>query len=592
MFKAIIGNPDAMASEIASLWDTWKTAKNAREAEIAEVHQYLYATSTETTGNKDNGHNHTTHRPKLTQIYDNLLANYVSGLIPHDNFFRFDAEDDKSLDKDTKAKIEAYLRTKHRQMPNKFRGQVKTLVSDWLDGDCFAQVYYQNSTHTTSDGEVHQGYQGPVIRRIRMADIVFNPLAESFAASPKIIRTVKTLGSLARDIEESPEQAYQAEVFEKLVRDRQAAKEAKPKDVNQAVQLELDGFGSYDTYIRGNHVEILEFYGDIFDLDSGKLLKNYCITVVDRRYVARQAPVDTYNGLPMIFHARYRERKTSGYGMGALENLLGMQYYINHLENARADAFDEMLLPDRVIAGIVDETVDEKGSKLYYVDTSGDVKNLAPDATVLNADFKIEQTEKKMELYAGAPSEGIGVRTPGEKTKFEVGTLETNRSRFFQHNMQEFESAILEDIINAEAQLARKYLAQTKDTIRLDDETTGAKIFQEVSAADLQATGKLVPTGARHYAKQAQLAQNLLQFQQGVLSTDAELRQHFPSVRLAQIWEEFMEFESYGIMQPYGRIPEQMEAQRLMGAAQRQLEDEDAIDLEEGESEDVAEVPA
>jgi hypothetical protein len=252
-----------------------------------------------------------------------------------------------------------------------------------------------------------------------------------------------------------------------------------------------------------------------------------------------------------------------------------------------------MLVPDRVIKGLVEEVAGENGEITYHVDAQGDVKNLAPDATVLNADFKVRETEEKMERYAGAPSEGVGIRSPGEKTKFEVGTLETNRGRFFQHNMSEFESEILEDIINAEAYISRKYLAESQDTIRIDDETTGAKIFEKVTGADIYGNGKLLPTGARHFAKQVQLTQNLLQFQSQVLAADPDMKLHFPSIKLAKIWEQVMEFERYGIMEPYGRIPEQLQAQRLMASAQRSLQEENQVDLTEGDEvdESVAEVP-
>lgn len=596
LFKSTIGDPDAMATEITGMWESWKGAMLVRRAIVAEVHQYLSATSTDETGNKENGHNHTTHRPKLTQIKDNLMANYMSGLIPNDSFFRFDAEDEQSITIEKKENLEAYLRTKHRQMPGKFKGRIKALVSDWIDGDCFAQVSYVTETHVDPvTQEKLVGYQGPVVDRINPNDIVFNPAATSFRKTPKIIRSVKTLGELKRDIEENPELAYQQEVFDKLIHNRTASKVdgLKEKDINEAVQLTYDGFGSYAEYIRGTEVEILDFYGDIFDLDSGTLYKNYCITVIDRMYVARQQPVDTFDGHPMIFHAGYRQRANNIWSMGALENLLGMQYYINHLENAKADAFDDMLVPDRVISGFVEEEIGENGEKTYHVDGNGSVHNLSPDASVLHADFKIAEIEEKMDRFAGAPSEGVGIRSPGEKTKFEVSTLENNRGRFFTYNMEEFETAILEDIINAEVYLGRKYLASTKDTIRIDDETTGAKVFKDISRADIMGNGKLLPTGARHFTRLAQLSQNLLQFQQTILAADPEMAQHFPSVKLARLWEELLEFERYGLVQPYGRIPEQMQAARLSQAAERQLTDEDQVDLEdEGDTGDTfTEVP-
>jgi hypothetical protein len=582
LFKSTIGDPDMMASEISGMWESWKGAKQIREAIIAEVHQYLAATSTDETENEANGHNHTTHRPKLTQIYDNLMANYMSGLIPNESFFRFDAEDEQSLSIETKNNVEAYLRTKHRQVPGKFKGRIKDLVADWLDGDCFAQVSYSSQSHVDpKTQEQLSGYQGPVVNRISPTNIVFNPLASSFRSTPKIIRSVKTLGELARDIEENPELGYQKETFDKIITNRSASRGVKEKDLNEAVQLTYDGFGSYAQYIRGNEVEILEFYGDIFNVDTGELLKNYCVTVFDRMYIARQQPTDTYDGHPAIFHASYRRRHNNIWGMGAIENLVGMQYYINHLENAKADAFDDMLMPDRVIAGFVDEEIGEDGQITYHVDGNGSVSNLAPDATVLNADFKINEMEAKMDRYAGAPSEGVGIRSPGEKTKFEVSTLENNRGRFFQYNMEEFETAILEDIINAEVYMARKYLAENKDTIRFDDDATGAKVFKEITRSDIMGNGKLLPTGARHFARQAQLSQNLLQFQSNILAADPSMAQHFPTEKLARLWEELLEFERYGLVVPYGRIPEQLQAQRLMQAADRSLQDEEAVDLED-----------
>lgn len=595
LFASTIGDPDMMATEIASTWDTWKGAKNKREEIKAEVISYLHAIDTKTTENDANEHNHTTHRPKLTQIYDNLMANYMMGLIPSDSFFQFEGEDEKSVDKQLKSYIEAYLRTKHRQMPGggKFRGRIKELIADWLMGDCFARVSYITKSHQNpKTGEELPGYQGPVVYRINPNDIVFNPLAVSFKQSPKIIRSVKTLGELARDIEEHPEFNYQEEAFDKLLRDRNTAKEAKDKDMNEVVQLQYDGFGSYSDYIKGNEVEILEFYGDIYDTDNNKLLKNYCVTVFDRRYVARAEPTDTYDGYPAIFHAGYRKLYNNLYHMGALENLLGMQYYINHLENAKADAFDDMLMPDRVIAGFIEEEEGEKGEITYYVDANGSVQNLAPDAQVLHADFKIAEIEDKMERYAGAPSEGVGIRSPGEKTKFEVGVLEGNRGRFFQHNMSSFEEDILEDIINAEVQLAREYLGSTRDTIRIDDETTGAKLFKNINKHQISGNGKLLPIGARHHARQSQLSQNLLQFQQAVLTADQDMIQHFSSIKLARLWEELLEFERYGLVEPFSRIPEQLQAQRLLMSAQRTLQEEGMVDLTEDEEfpeEDVAE---
>lgn len=588
LFTQKIQNRDLLAAEISSMWERWESAKHVREQIIDEVDQYLYATSTENTENDKNDHSHTTHRPKLTQIYDNLKANYVQGLMPNERWFQFEGEDEKGVSKDVKDSIEAYLRTKHRQ--SGFRADVVELVDDWLMGDAFAQVVYVNEKHRLPDtDEEVQGYVGPKVLRISPRDIVFNPMARSFKRSPKIVRSIKTIGEAARDVEERPDSQYIREAWDEVMELRSTARGMKHEDIDKAAQMQLDGFGDYSNYITGENVEFLEFYGDIYDLDKRRLMKNHMITVIDRLKVLRSQPVDTWNGNPLIFHARYRKRRNNLWGMGALENLLGMQYYINHLENAKADAFDDMLVPDRVVAGDVDEVLGEKGEITYYVPVNGDVKNLAPDSTVLNADFKINEIEEKMEAYAGAPREAIGVRTPGEKTKFEVAELANARGRFFQHNMSEFESDMLEDIINAEVFLARKYLANRKERIKVDDDSTGAKLFQQLGKEDLTANGKLIPKGASHFSRKQQLAQNLIQLQSQILATDQEMAQHYPSLKLARLWEEILEFEEFNIVQPFGRVPEQMQLARLQQAAQSTLQQEGMVDLED-EGDEVSDV--
>lgn len=573
------GEPDLMAKTVASMWSEWSTAMQVRKQIVQTVVEYLFATSTETTQNDANNFNHTTHRPKLTEIWDNLKANYAQTLMPNDNWFRFEGSDETSVKKEVKRDSEAYLRTKHRQ--NGLKGVVRELIDDWLYGDCFPQVVWVNQSHEMPDGEIAEGYTGPQVLRINPWDIAFNPMARSFARTPKIVRSLKTLGEAARDIEERPDLKYQQEVWNKIVAERHIARGMKTEEIDKFRQFELDGFGSYSQYIKGDYVEFLDFYGDLYDVESMTLYKNRVITVVDRTYVIRNEPVDTWDGNPLIFHASYRKRNNSLWGMGAFENLLGMQYYIDHLENAKADALDDMLVPDRVVIGDVDEEItDDKGAVTYYVATGGDVKDLVPDTTILSADLKINELERAMERFAGAPEQGIGIRSPGEKTKFEVGVLENNRGRLYEHNAARFEEDVMEKILNGELYLAKTHLEP--DTIEFTDETTGAKAFKKLTRKDVTVNGKMVPLGARHYTRFAQLSQNLLQFQTQVLAGDKEVAQHFPSLKLAQVWEELLEFEPYHLVQPYGRIPEQLMAARRQQVAQTKLQEEANVPVTEG----------
>ena len=97
-----------------------------------------------------------------------------------------------------------------------------------------------------------------------------------------------------------------------------------------------------------------------------------------------------------------------------------MQYRIDLLENKRADVYDYISNPILKTKG--DVSVPERlgpGSEINC-DINADASFMSPDATILTADTYINLYEQKMDLYAGAPREAIGFRTPGEKTAFEV----------------------------------------------------------------------------------------------------------------------------------------------------------------------------
>ena len=77
--------PDGMAKEISSLYHRWDADKQVVKKRWAETIEYVYATSTLETTNAQNPWSHSTHVPKITQIHDNLMANYMSALFPsHD----------------------------------------------------------------------------------------------------------------------------------------------------------------------------------------------------------------------------------------------------------------------------------------------------------------------------------------------------------------------------------------------------------------------------------------------------------------------------------------------------------------------------
>lgn len=579
----VLGAPEhVLAGEITSLWEEWRSAAREAYERWKETTKYVYATSTKETTNSSNDHLHSTHIPVITQIKDNLEANYVEALFPSDDWFIFKGYDLESTFTEKRRVVEAYLKTKHDL--SDFSITVQKLVSDWvLYGNCFAGVSYIQQQHEF-EGQNPFGYVGPKLYRISPFDVVFNPLATSFEDSPKVIRSLKSLAELSRDAQENPSLGYSQDIIDLVVDARKATSVYKDSDLDRAFNTSFEGFGSPAQYYKSGKVEVLEFYGDIWDSVENKFLKNHVITVVDRRWVVRSQPLDTWTGRPHIYHCGWRVRPDNIWAMGPLDNLVGMQYMINHLENARADAFDLMLNPDRVFQGTVENIEQINGALHYFVSEQGNVRNLMPDTTVLNADFQIQNKQAQMELAAGAPREAAGFRTPGEKTAFEVSQLMNAASRIFQHKINYFSREFLERILEAEIEVARRNL-DTVDVIEIVEDELGISEFLTVTKEDITANGRLRAIGARHYARNNQLAANLGQFSQQ-LAQDPLMQQHFPSERLAKAFENVLGFGNLDLVQPYGRVAEQLEVQRLSQVAQQMAQEEAMTPVDEGIEDD------
>ena len=581
ILNAVLANSHSLATHIGNLWSTWDTKRKPWKDRVADTIRYVFAESTRTTDNGGN-FNNSTHRPKITQIYENLVANYASGLIPSKRFMKFENDTQEGYENKTqRTKLLAYLITKHRLA--KFTDTMWDLIDDWvLYGNAFCFVYYTEEKPSEDNpwGQYELNYKGPKVERISPMDIVFNPVASSFQKSPKIVRRLTSLGELIRQAEDNPDDHWKLDIVEELKNQRTTMMGVSREDFTKTVQLQIDGFGSSADYFQSDVVEILELYGDIYDMDTQTLKRDRVITVADRRLVIRDEALKNWTGKPRLHHAGWRKRKDNLWAMGPLENLVGLQYRLNHLENARADAFDDMIYGDLVLKGDVQISSNPDGSKEYQISEGGDVHRLAPDTTILNAQLEIREIEAAMELYAGSPREAAGFRTPGEKTKFEVATLSNAASRIFQHKMTRFEVTMVEEILNSELMVAKEGMTGT-DTAAMKTGEDGLQEYFQVSKQDLLVNGRVVPIGARHFARQQQLAQDLKDFQ-AVLSMDKELQQHFSSVKMGALWESVLDFEEYHAYQAYARIDEQTEMARRTQAAQQTLQNEskvpDAVD--------------
>jgi len=146
-------------------------------------------------------------------------------------------------------------------------------------------------------------------------------------------------------------------------------------------------------------------------------------------------------------------------------------------------------------------------------------------------------------------------------------------NRVFEYQTNIF-SEFLEQVINAELEAAKQNLTGS-DLVSILNKDYGVEQFIKITREDLRSNGKVVPIGARDAARKSRLTQQLNMFYQTGMQ-DPEVMQHFPAKRVAEMWAELLDFES--LYEPYGRIPERLEAQRLNMAAQDMMQEEAMID--------------
>ena len=558
---------DGLAAQLSNQYHDWHQSRKTWEQEKVELRQYVFATDTTKTSNSTLPWKNTTTRPKLCQIRDNLHANYMAALFPNDNWLEWEAGSNDAAIKEKADKIKFYMRNKTSQ--NEFKHTVSQLVYDYIDyGNAFGDVVFEDSQVKDKEGEIIQGYIGPRLVRISPLDIVIDPTASHFSKTPKITRTLLTLGEVKKQSKKYPEMAYQEEILEKVFDVRHQMAKFDSTDINKGAGFEVDGFGDMNAYYRSGYVELLIFEGDLYDIDTNTLYENHRITIVDRSYILANTPIDTWTGQSTKNHVAWRLRPDNIYGMGPLDNLVGMQYRIDHLENIKADVFDLIAYPPLKIKGYV-EDFDWGPMEEMVMDVDADVEMLRPDTTALNADTQIAILEQAMEEMAGAPKQAMGIRTPGEKTAYEVQSLENAAGRIFQAKIQYFEEQFFEPLLNSMLEVGRRNL-NTAEVLRVVDNTFGAEDFIDITREDITARGKLRPKGARHFAARAQFVQEVTQMMQ-TIGQDPAVSVHISGKKIARLFEDKLGLKEHELVSDNIRVLEQLETQQVMEAGQEEI---------------------
>ncbi len=563
--------PDMLATRITERWIEWDTLRQNAKVDWEEVRRYVYATDTTQTTNAQLPWKNKTTVPKLCQIRDNLFANYTATLFPstqRNKWLAWQADEKNSASVDKRDAILNRMQWIIGQ--RSFKQELYKCIMDYIDtGNPFATIEFMDERVEQSNG-IKVGYVGPVIKRINPLDIVFNPTAENFENSPKIVRSIISLGELREYLQrlsnDENRNAYE-ELYNYLRNIRFHARTFQGDWQQRDRLYAMDGFTSYRSYLLADFVEVLTFFGDWYDQINDHFEKNRVITCIDRHKLIENRPGSSYFAKPPIYSVPWRKRQDNLWGQGPLANLIGMQYRMDHVENMKADVFDLITYPVQKVKGFVEDFVWRPGEKIFIGD-EGDVEMHIPPHNVLQANLEIQNLERLMEEMAGAPREAMGFRTPGEKTKYEVQRLENASARIYNNKITQFEEEFLEPLLNAMLELDRRTMTGVQ-TIPVFDDQFKITTYQELTVDDITGVGRIKPIAARHFAEQADLVQNITSLTGSNLWPT--IQPHFSGVRLAQVFEKALNIEDYNIVMPFVALSEQAEAQKFTNALEEQV---------------------
>ena len=557
-------SPHQQAVKIADYWSSWNNLRERQRERWREIDSYIHATSTQDLM-EQSAWDHTTHIPIVAEIYEDLVAIMNDTVIPHEDWLGWRPYDRSANSAQKRTAVLSYIKNRHEL--NGFNSTINHLLSDF--------VRYGNSFVLTVPQVNADGYVGPKPLRISPYDIVFNPTATDFENSPKIIRQIMDLGQFKMFCEEQGD-VIDKEVMQRVLDRRGGYAGVDSAELDKNTQYLPDGFGSVSSYFfESGMIELLWFYGDIYDQTSQELHRGRKIVVVDRTSILLDVEEHA-----RIRHARYRPRPDNLWAQGALDNIVGMNYQVNHRENSKSDAIDRFIHPDRLFVGDVEEIWDETtGQYKYLAPENGMVRDLSPDSSVLAFNSEIDLLTLRARSAARLPLQLAGFRTPGEKTAFEVQSLNEGAFRGFINKAEQFEIELLEPMVRDEIEVGRDNLTSALQVATSDEE--GFITMMTITQEDLKSNGVLVPYGARRFKRELQQMNMLYQLSNSQLGQ--YIGQHINTFNLAKVVERLGGFEQFVFIDKFAAIEEQREAQQLQATAeemtlqdlqQRQMQDE------------------
>lgn len=584
-------NPDNLATNIADKMVLWSNGRRRWEENCEETMQYLYATSTQDIMELSRTWDNTTHLPKLTQVRDLLLTLYHDAIFSLPDYVEWEAYSRDTLVDPVRSSLQNFVRQMLDQ--SNFKDSIDSLLEDYIDyGNAFAMPVYCRDIHYNADKTQTLIYEGPKLIRINPMDLYFDPTVADFSKAPKIIRSIVSIGELKAMTEDMPEDETFKKAFDRAIKQRlDIRREIAGVGTERLKDQELmiAGFSSLSSYYNSDTVELLTFYGDLYDMENDKMYRNYKMVVMDRSVLLSKEPIIDLGVGCNIIKCGWRDRKDTAWSMSPLDNIKGMQYMIDFLENKRADVFNFISNPNIVTIGDVEMPESNAPGTEYHCDAGSAVQFLRPDATALQADTYIDKYMYLMEEMAGAPREAAGFRSPGEKTAFEVAQLNTAASRVFAKQTRKFEREMLEPAINLMLQLFLRKASGKTIKLRVVNPNTGAVSFENLEVDSLNGNGRFHAIGSETYTEKERMAQTLMQLGNTAIYADELVRNQFSAKKIAEILAYTTGIDKFdGILKNNARVYEGLEMAQAQEYAQQEMDEQQARGLQQA-NEEVAE---
>lgn len=555
---------ESLAAQVSGFYDFGQNQRINQVAGWDETRNYVFATDTRHTSGKDNPWKNKTTRPKLTWLYDKALTTYVRKLLPNDRFFRWRASPRQGGQEKAKV-IEHWMEHKLRHQLVQFRATISKCLGDWLlTGNAFAGVeYIKRFQNDLVSGEEKLVFKGARPFRISpwdgILDASANTWEESFFAHRRLVKKEEFFAF----VDANPGVFIQ-EAVEKVKKSHSQAFGKDIVDYIKEKNRNIEGISVLDQWDSGQ-VELIEYYGAVRDLDDNTYKGNMHIIVADRTFVLVKEKNPSYlTDKPIVFSS-FRKRPENLWGMGPLENLVGMQYRIDHEENVKADALDACAYPIRKITGdSSSERYELKPGAEWYVPVNGDVELLFPDPRIAMFESDILGKEREMEEFAGLPRETAGFRTPGEKTGFEVQQLLASAGEFPDEKLAEFESAFVEPLLNLLLELNIRNI----DNFDIESIPPGdLEEWQNITLDDLRIDGRLFPVGIKHSKERAEKIGKI----QLLITLGAQLApEHLSKFRAMEALEEETSLEEDSLIEFGVGLKEQAALAKMSQLLQQQ----------------------